>query len=377
MTRDPWPSQGDTMTATDRIDRDLLATLEALDASRCLLLADRGSGLRAAIVIDDVTLGPAAGGVRTRAYPSLADAVRDAAALARAMTIKCALGGLSAGGAKAVVLDHAGLDRARAFEVLGRRVEELGGLFRTAGDLGTTARDLEAMARTTRFVHADEGPLADAVARGLVRCVEACAEVAGRGGVRGLRIAVQGAGAIGAAAARALAREGASLFLADLDEERAEALAAEVGGQRVAPDAILAANVDVVAPCAVGGVLDEAAAELLRAWAVCGAANNILTGPAVARMLADRGVLHVPDTIASAGAVIDGIGRTVMGLSDRTPLLDRLGETAGRVLREAASSGRTPDEVALDLARQRLEEARRGGDRAAGEPSGGIPRRVR
>ena len=154
--------------------------LDAAGTARCLLWRDPPSGLTAVLVIDDLTLGPGAGGVRTRAYPGLAAAVAEASALARAMTRKCALAGLAAGGAKAVVLDHPGLDRPAAFRALGRLVAELGGLFRTAGDLGTTAADLAAMAETCPYVHPEEGGLTEAVARGLVGCARACARARGR-----------------------------------------------------------------------------------------------------------------------------------------------------------------------------------------------------
>src|SRR5262245_24007427 len=96
-------------------------------------IEDAASGLQAFLVLDDTTLGPAAGGIRTRAYPPPADARNDAARLARAMTIKCAIAGLAAGGGKCVVIDHPRLDRAAAFAVLGDRIESLAGRFRTAG----------------------------------------------------------------------------------------------------------------------------------------------------------------------------------------------------------------------------------------------------
>ena len=336
---------------------DIFEELERTGAPRALFFSDAPSGLRAALVIDDLTLGPAAGGVRTWAYPSVEAAIADAAALARAMTVKCALAGLDAGGGKAVVLDHAGLDRRRAFEVLGRRIEELGGMFRTAGDLGTRSEDLDAMARGTRYVHVEEDDLSAAVARGLVRCIEACARVrsgAGADGLAGVRVAIQGAGAIGAAVARALAAAGAVLAVADVDGDRADAVARETGARTVLPHEILRADVDIVAPCAIGGVIDEAVATELRAWAVCGAANNVITGPAAAETLRARRILHVPDPIASAGAVIEGIGRTVMGLSDRAPLIDRLGETAETVLRRARAEDRTSIAIAEELARERI-----------------------
>jgi Glu/Leu/Phe/Val dehydrogenase, dimerisation domain len=140
-------------------------------------------------------------------YPSARDALNDALRLARAMTLKCSLAGLDAGGGKAVVLVHDGLQREAAFTRLGQIIEELGGMFRTAGDLGTTAADLEAMARSSRYVHTDERHLAAAVGRGILRCIEACAAVRGVA-PRELVVGIQGVGSIGASTAHALAEAG-------------------------------------------------------------------------------------------------------------------------------------------------------------------------
>lgn len=325
---------------------------------------DPRSGLRAILVLDDSTLGPAAGGIRTARYASIEDAAKDAVRLARAMTIKCSLAGLQAGGGKLVVLDHPGLERARAFEVIGHRIETLGGAFRTAGDLGTTPQDLEIVARRTRFVHLGEQDLAAAVARGLLRSLEAALAVeAGRPllvGARldGLRVSVQGAGSIGAAVCRALVSAGARVKVADLVPARARALAAEIEVEVVDPARILEDETDILAPCAIGGVIDRALAGRLRARAVVGAANNILVDEAAAEALLARKILHVPDVIASAGAVIDGIGASVMGLADRTDLIDRLGAVAEQVLRESRETGVSPVRIAEHRARQRIEHAR-------------------
>ena len=325
-----------------------------VEAHRVVEIDDAASGLRAIIVLDSVALGPAAGGVRTRRYQRLEDAVADARRLARAMTVKCAVAGLDAGGGKAVVWDHGAWDRAAGFERLGEIVESLGGAFRTAGDLGTGPEDLARMASRCRYVHTEEASLARSVARGLVACVEAC--LARR--VRawdGLRVAVQGAGAIGGACARALADRGARVVVADLDAARAAAVAREVGGEVVAPESVLAVPVDVVAPCAAGGALTREAVAELRAWAVVGAANNVLADAAAAAALAARrDVLHVPDVVASAGAVVDGIGATVMGLPDRGPLIDRLGAIAGEILDECARTGAPADAVAAARADARI-----------------------
>jgi leucine dehydrogenase len=333
---------------------DPFEILEKLESPRTLFLSDRESGLRAIIVLDSLALGPAAGGIRTRAYPDTEAAWADCVGLAKAMTLKCALGGLSAGGGKAVVIDHTGLDRKAAFTVLGKRVEELRGMFRTAGDLGTRKEDLLAVASQTRYVHTEEGDLAAAVGRGAVRCMQACVARHGGNGLRGLTVAIQGCGVIGSAVARALAKAGARLILSDVANDRALTIAEELGAEVVAPDRILSAEADILSPCAIGGVVTTTVAQELRAWAVCGASNNIIASAEAEDVLLERGILHVPDTVASAGAVIDGIGRTVMGLSDRTSLIDNLGATAARILSLAAESGNRPSDVAAALAAERI-----------------------
>jgi len=320
-----------------------------------MLFRDEPSGLQAVLVIDDLTLGPAAGGVRTMTYAGVADAARDAARLARAMSYKTALSGITAGGGKMVVLNDPHLDRPAAFQRLGHFIQELGGLFRTAGDLGTTAEDLANMGRRCEYVHQDEEQLAGAVALGVLRCMEACAAEHGSSlGVKGLRIAVQGCGAIGAAVARVLAGAGARLYVADNVPRRAKELAKEIGAKAVDSKKILTADVDIVAPCAVGGVITEQVVDQLRTWAVCGAANNMIASPAAAEKLRGRGVLHVPDIISSAGAVIAGIGRTVMNMPDPTPVIEELGDTARELLQQSAATGQTTEALAIALAKKRI-----------------------
>jgi leucine dehydrogenase len=305
------------------------------------LVIDVASGLKAFIVLDSERGGVAVGGVRTRAYADEAAACADAEALARAMSEKCVLAGLPTGGGKCVVMDHPGLDRPAAFAALGRAVEALGGRFRTAGDLGTTAADLAVMARHTSYVH-DEPGLAEAVARGHLACMRALGEVAG------LTVAVQGAGAIGAAVARELVRAGATVLVADVDPDRAALIA---GATAVDPADILLREVEIIAPCAAGGVIDLELVARLGCDAICGAANNILVDDAVAEALLARRIKVVPDVVASAGAVIEGIGRSVMGLADRGPMIDALGDTARAILEEAERTGESP----VVIARRRVQ----------------------
>jgi leucine dehydrogenase len=335
---------------------DVFEQLRQAGACRAMFVEDPDSGLKAIIAIDDLTLGPAAGGIRTLAYSSTQAALEDAQRLAAAMTLKCAIAGLDAGGAKTVVMDGPGLVREAGFRRLGEVIDDLAGLYRCAGDLGTTARDLECVAAATSFVSIAGGQLGAAGARGLIQCMRACAGMKGLDGLRGLKIAVQGCGLIGSSVARLLAEEGAEVFVADLDAGRATALAAEIGAVAVAADRVLWLDVDIVSPCGAGGTVSRALLPGLKAWAVCGGANNQLADSAVAGMLAARGVFYVPDFLASAGAVIEGIGPAVMG-ADPDPLIERLGATALAVLERSA--GTSTVAIAEQMARARIAAARR------------------
>ena len=337
--------------------------------SRTTLWSDEATGLRAVLVIDDDTLGPAAGGIRTRPYLSADDAVADARRLARAMTLKCAVAGLNAGGGKIVVWGL-GDDRQGAFEELGRRLQAHEEGLLTAGDLGTTNDDLAAMARTTGQVHTGGDRLAQAAGLAVLRCVQACADALGQS-VDSLHVAIAGCGTIGGAAARALASAGVRLTVADLVRQRAESLADGLNAAVCGADELLSRDVDVVSPCAEGGAITEEIAGSLQARAVCGAANNVLASPEAERTLMRRGILYVPDALASAGAVIEGVGERVMNLDDRRPLIDRLRDTTRTVLDEVRTTGLCATEIVERLARTRIAAASLALLLAA--PLGGVP----
>jgi leucine dehydrogenase len=322
---------------------------------------DANSGLEAVMVVDDTTLGPPVGGTRTKSYATFAAARADAQALARAMTLKCALAGLNAGGMKIVVRAPPNLRgdaRRRVFDALGRQIAALSFPLHTAGDFGTNAADLQAMARHAPSVHLGGDLLVAATARGLLRCVEVCA---GRRGARmdALSVAVQGCGAIGASVAAALVHAGARVTVADIDRARAEILRDAFGCRIAEPHEVLELDVDVVAPCAVGGVIDHHAVPRLNAWAIVGAANNVIAHRSVAAALRDRAIVFVPDVIASAGAVIDGVGALVMGIEDRNPWIDRLAIVLEQTLDYADREGVTTLEAAEHIASQRLGTVKR------------------
>lgn len=340
------------------MDDDLLAAIGACE--QFVLVTDRAAHATIAVAIHDTTLGPAHGGIRRHAYGDLRAAVQDVLALASAMTWKCALADVPAGGGKAVVLDRPDLDRTAAYRLVGRTVQELGGRFFTGPDVGTTNDDLRVVRTATRFVAVDDGDgpgdLGEATATGVAAAIAALAARLGLE-LRGLRVAVQGLGKVGMALCRQLAAQGARLIVSDVVAANAVAAAADSSATIVAPETILRTPCDVFAPCAMGAVLDHRSAATLPARGVCGAANNPFADDEAPLVLHRRGVLAVPDFVANAGALIQGntwhlTGRRV----DRERLL-RIGATVGEILDRAAHDGLPPAHLALRIARERLQRA--------------------
>ena len=277
-------------------------------------VSDPASGLRAIIAVHSTHLGPGAGGTRFWHYADSADAVVDALRLSRGMSYKNAMAGLALGGGKGVILADAA--RAKTPEMLaayGRAIQSLGGKYVTAQDVGMNIADMAAVRRETPYVSGlpvsggaiggDPGPH---TARGVFLGVLAAVRRAlAKGNVAGLHIAVQGAGSVGGGLARLAAAQGARVSIADVDVDRAERLAREVGGSVVATDEVLGLDADVISPCALGAILTSQSIDALRAPIVAGGANNQLATPDCGARLHARGVLYAPDYVINAGGIIN------------------------------------------------------------------------
>lgn len=329
--------------------------LKSTGTPYCITIDAPDATLTAFVVIDSLVLGPALGGIRTMTYVDERAAELDARRLASAMTLKCAIAGLNAGGAKTVVMVRPGMDRALAFRALGARIEQLNGCYHAAGDLGTSDTDLAFVASATRYVATEAVELAEAAGLGVLRCIEACVGHVGRGSIHGLRVVVQGCGDMGGAVARALSCAGAEVLLADVQRERAEALAEALGARAIGAEEVWSVSTDVVAPCAVGGVIDAAVAAATKAWAICGAANNQLAHPDAELTLRARGVLWVPDFLASAGAVIRGAAGRELCPGDWRQVIDGLGLTTRALLEQSRTESKLMSELATEHARRRID----------------------
>ena len=305
-------------------------------------------------------------------YADTRDAVADALRLSRAMTFKAAVAGLPQGGGKGVIMRRAGDpplgpdERRGALLDFAETVDMLGGRYRTAEDVGTSDADMTVIAEGTRHVtglaveRGGSGDPSPWTALGVLEAIRvACERVFGTPDLSERSVAVVGLGRVGGSLARLLAEAGARLVVADVDEGK-RALADELGADWTDPDAALLADVDVLAPCALGGVLDDETVPPLRCRAIAGAANNQLAAESVAERLTARGILWAPDFVANAGGIIniavelEPEGYAAERAEER---VRAVGGTLRTIFDEAEAAATTPLAAAMALAARRLAEA--------------------
>lgn len=332
------------------------------------IVEDRAHGISGVIAIDSTVLGPAAGGCRLWHYDTHEAMVTDAIRLARGMSYKNALAGLPFGGGKAVIQRPEGpFDRARLFEALGDAVAALGGSYVTAEDVGTTIEDMAVVARRTRHVAGlaavpgraggDPSPW---TALGIFQSMQVAARHVFGSDVRGLTVAVQGVGNVGERLCELLIEAGARLILADSDAAKAAQVARRLGAKLVDADTVLKVEADVLAPCALGAILDARTIPTLKVALVCGGANNQLACDADGEALADRGIAYAPDYAVNAGGIIN-VAAEYLGYEESSmrARIDMIAGRVGQILERAKAEGRSSHAVADDMARSLIATAQR------------------
>jgi valine dehydrogenase (NAD+) len=331
---------------------------------------DAPSGLRAIIAIYSTQLGPALGGTRFYPYPSEAAALADVLNLSRAMTYKNALAGLDHGGGKAVIIgDPAQLKSEALLRAYGRFVQSLNGRYVTACDVGTYSEDMDLIARECSHVtgrtvaNGGAGDSSVLTAFGVFQGMRAAAEHAwGTGTLDGRRVAVEGVGKVGRRLVGHLTEAGARVVICDVSPEAVERVRAEHPGVDVVASRaeLAAAEMDIYSPCALGGSVDDTAAGQLRARIICGGANNQLAHPGLEKVLADRGVIYVPDYLVNSGGVIQ-VADELNGFSfDRAKArAAQIFDTTRQILTVADEDGVPPVVAADRLAERRISDVGR------------------
>ncbi len=320
------------------------------------------------VAIHSTFRGPALGGCRAWSYPDSRAALRDVLRLSRSMTYKAAVADLSLGGGKGVIMVPAtGLSaeaRHRALLDFGDTVEAVGGRYISAEDVGTSSRDMKVIAQRTRYVAGlpraggGSGDPSPFTALGVESAIHACCErVFSSSSLRGRRVCVVGLGHVGSRVARRLARAGANLLLSDVADAKRH-LAEQLDAVWVPPEHALQVEVDVLVPCALGGIFDGESVPRLRCPIVAGAANNQLADDRIAELLATHGILWAPDFVVNAGGIIN-IAEELVRYDAATARrrVRGIADTLRQIFDDAGAARTTPLQAAMNLARKRLGPA--------------------
>jgi valine dehydrogenase (NAD+) len=328
---------------------------------------DAQSGLRAIIAIYSTALGPALGGTRFHPYPTEEAALSDALDLSRAMAYKNAVAGLDLGGGKAVIWGDPNKIKTEALlRAYGRFVESLGGRYYTACDVGTYMADMDVVARETRYATGRSeanggcGDSSVLTAFGLFQGMRAAAEhVWGSPTLAGRTVGIVGLGKVGRHLIGHLVSDGATVVGTDVTERALEWARSTYPQVELVDDeaALIASDIDVYAPCALGGALSDETVPALRARIVAGGANNQLAHPGIEKLLEERGILYAPDYVVNAGGVIqvaDEIGG--FNFERAKARTAKIYDTTRQILQLAAGEGVPPAEAADRMAERRMAD---------------------
>ncbi|SMF82601.1 Glu/Leu/Phe/Val family dehydrogenase [Pseudobacteriovorax antillogorgiicola] len=346
----------------------IFETLAGTGHEQVVFCNDEATGLKAIIAIHDTTLGPALGGCRMWDYGSEEEALEDVLRLSRGMTYKAAVSGLSLGGGKSVIIgDPKKLKNEAFFRTFGRFVDSLSGRYITAEDVNIRVKDMESVALETPYVTGinsrvgGSGDPSPVTAWGVFNGIKASVKhKLGKDSVNGLTVAVQGCGAVGTFLTEFLTQEGAKVFAADLNQDKVKNVVESFGAEAVDLNKIHSLPVDVYAPCALGGILNDNTIPELQTTIVSGGANNQLLDEAKhAAMLKEKGILYAPDYVINAGGLIN-VYQELQGYDADAARTKAAGifDTLINIYKESDEQGITTIQASNKIAEDRINSVR-------------------
>jgi leucine dehydrogenase len=338
------------------------------DHEKVLFGSDSKSGLKAVIAVHNTNLGPAVGGCRMYNYENEDQALSDVLRLSQGMTYKSALAGLPLGGGKSVIIGDPKVHKSRdLLEAMARLVDSLEGGYIAAQDSGTSVEDLKVMARITPHIAGAEGAIdttgrqrtgdpSPATAYGVFVGLKAAVKhKLGKDNLRGVRVAIQGVGNVGFGLGKWLHDEGASLVVSDVNADNLKKAQSELDATIVEGDAIYSQDVDVFAPCALGGAINEKSFDLITAPVIAGGANNQLVDTEMGKKLHARGTLYAPDFVINAGGIIHvHYMRTGKSWQASTEHVSCIGNTLSEIFKRSDAQNLCTSEIANQLAEERF-----------------------
>lgn len=354
-----------TLGKSELMQNPVIAQMSIHNHEQILFCNDNATGLRAIIAVHNTVLGPALGGTRMWNYNNEMEALNDVMRLSRGMTYKSSVAGLNLGGGKAVIIGDARKIKSEALlRRFGKFVNSLGGKYITAEDVAMTSRDMELIHMETDFVSGlpenmgGSGDPSPVTAYGVYVSMKASAnEVWGSDSLAGKKVLVQGIGHVGEVLVSHLTKDGAKVYINDINEERLKALAAEYKAEVVTADKMFDLDIDVYAPCALGATVNNETLSRLKCKIICGAANNQLADEQKhGKMVGEQGILYAPDFVVNAGGIIN-VYYELEGYNRERAMThaEKIYATTQSIIRLAKTEGIATYQAANRIAEQRIE----------------------
>jgi leucine dehydrogenase len=348
-----------------KVTSNLLATMSLENHEQVMHCYDKATGLKAIIAIHNTVLGPALGGTRFWNYTNESEALNDVLRLSRGMTYKSAISGLNLGGGKAVIVgDPSKLKNEALMRRFGKFVDNLGGKYITAEDVGVDTRDMEYIRMETKHVTGlpewmgGGGNPSPVTGYGVYMGIKAAASIAfGNDTLSGKTIGVQGIGHVGETVVKYLSKEGANVFITDINPSKLAAVSKEFGAEVVSDaNAFYSKNMDIYVPCALGATVNSDTISKLKCAVIAGAANNQLADENLhSQMLLDRGIVYAPDFVINAGGIIN-VYSELIGYNREMALAsaEKIYDTVINILKKSQAEKIGPQFVAMQLAQERI-----------------------
>ncbi|MFY8068797.1 MAG: Glu/Leu/Phe/Val family dehydrogenase [Flavobacterium sp.] len=327
---------------------------------------DKDTGLKAIIGIHNTVLGPALGGTRMWNYANEWEALNDVLRLSRGMSFKSSISGLNLGGGKAVIIGDAKTQKTpELMRKFGEYVNSLSGKYITAEDVGMETKDMDTVREVTQYVtgiseeKGGSGNPSPITAYGVFMGLKAATKYRfGSDNLEGKKVLVQGIGHVGEVLVQHLTESGAIVTIADINEDRLNAVGQKYGAKIFTGDDLYSAEVDIYAPCALGATINDATIHKIQAKVIAGAANNQLANEVIhGTILKDKGVLYAPDFLINAGGVINVYSElanlTRAQVMEKT---ENIYNTSLEIFKFAETNNITTHQAAMSIAQKRIDD---------------------
>jgi leucine dehydrogenase len=347
---------------------DIISNMLLNDHEQVMFCSDKKTGLKSIIAIHDTTLGPALGGCRMWNYSSEKTALLDALRLSRGMSYKAAISGLNLGGGKAIIIGNSSqLKSERLMRRFGRFVNNLGGKYITAEDVGTTTKDMEFIRMETSHVvgvpeymggSGDPSPI---TAKGVLVGMKASLKHQyGSDSLKGKRVAIQGLGHVGEYLLQALIKEGATITVTDINQEKIKHIVKTYKVKSVAPDKIYQLEMDVFAPCALGAIINDETIEKLKCKIIAGYANNQLADELKhGALLKEKDILYAPDFLINSGGLINVYSEmNGYNYNHVMAMVDNIYSVCTDIFNASDKNNSSTATIAIKMAQERIQQIR-------------------